>query len=155
MSNTSWYAYRRGKYVDHMGKYDFPVPLQTVGSFALRNNMSIIVYGVDADNEVIYPLRISSTLVPDRQADLLLFERDRVHHYTIIRNFSRLVGRKLSSHERRPLLYTIYTRLLEPGVVGCSCSRLLPCAKDQISRGPEVSIHQYPETTASTVCNIG
>ena len=25
------------------------------------------------------------------------------------------------------------TRLLEPGVVGCSCSRLLPCAKDQIS----------------------
>ena len=40
----------RGKYVEHMGKYDFsslhiPTPLQAVGSFALRNNMSINVYG--------------------------------------------------------------------------------------------------------------
>ena len=34
----------------------FSVPLSTVGSFALRNNMSINVYGVDDDNEVIYPL---------------------------------------------------------------------------------------------------
>ena len=35
-------------------------------------------------------------------------------------------------------------------IVGCSCFRLLPCAKDQISQGPALSIHQYPETTAST-----
>ena len=43
-------ADRRLKYVEHMGKYDFssfsfPVPLQAVGSFALRNNMSINEYG--------------------------------------------------------------------------------------------------------------
>ena len=56
--------------------------------------MSINVYGVDDDNEVIYP----STLVPDRHVDLLLFERYRVHHYATIMNFSRLVGRQLSSH---------------------------------------------------------
>ena len=53
------HADRRGKYVEHMGKYDFyplhfPVPLQAVGSFALRNNMSINVYEVDDYNEVIY-----------------------------------------------------------------------------------------------------
>ena len=53
-------ADRRGKYVEHMGKYEFsslhfPVPLQVVGSFALGNNMSINVYGVNDDNEVIYP----------------------------------------------------------------------------------------------------
>ena len=43
------------------GEYDFsslsfPVPHSSVGSFALRNNMSINVYGVDDDNELIYPL---------------------------------------------------------------------------------------------------
>ena len=60
--------------------------------------MSINVYGVDDDKEGIYPLRISSTLVPDRHVDLQLFERDGVQHYTAIRDFSSLVGRQLSSH---------------------------------------------------------
>ena len=86
-----------------MGKYDFstlpfPVTLQAVGSFTLRNNMSINVYGVDDDNEVIYPLRVSYTIVSDRHVDLLLFAQDGVQHYTTIRNFSRLVGRQLSKH---------------------------------------------------------
>ena len=96
-------ADRRGKYVEHMGKYDFsslsfPTPLQSVGPFALRNNMSINVYGVDDDNKVNYSLRVSSTLVPDRHVDLLLSECDGVQHYTTIRHFSRLVGRQLSNH---------------------------------------------------------
>ena len=97
------HADREGKYVEHMGKYDssslvFPVPFQSVGSFTQINNMSINVYGVDDDHEVIYPLRVSSTLVPDRHVDLLLFQRDGVQHYATIRNFSRLVGRQLSNH---------------------------------------------------------
>ena len=91
------------QYAEHMDRYDFPslsfpVPLQVVGPFALRNNMSINVYGVDDDNEVIYPLRVSSTLVPDRHVDLLLFEHDGVQPYTTISDFSRLVGRQLSNH---------------------------------------------------------
>ena len=91
-------ADRRGKYVEHMSKYDFSslsfsTPLQAVGPFALRNNMSINVYGVD---EVIS--RVSSTLVPDRHVDLLLFEHDGVHHCANIRDFNRLVGRQLSNH---------------------------------------------------------
>ena len=86
-----------------MGKYDFsslsfPTPLQSVGPFALRNNISLNVSGVDDDKEVIYPLRVSSTLVRDRHVDLLLFERDGVHHYATIRHFHRLVGRQLSNH---------------------------------------------------------
>ena len=95
-------ADRRGKYVEHIVKYDFspllfPVPLQAVGSFALRNNMSINVYWEDDDNERIYPLRVSSTLVPGH-VDLPLFEYGGVQHYTTIRNFSSLVGRQLSNH---------------------------------------------------------
>ena len=43
-----------------MGKYDFssprfPVPLSSIRSFAATNNLSINVYGVDDDKEVIYP----------------------------------------------------------------------------------------------------
>ena len=97
------HADRRGKYIEHMGKCDFsslsfPTPLQSVGPFALGNNMSINVYGVDDDNKVIYPLRVSSTLVPDRHVDLLLFERDGAQHYATTTDFSRLVGRQLSNH---------------------------------------------------------
>ena len=96
-------AHRRLKYAEHMGRYDFsslpfPSPLQSVGTFALRSNMSINVYGVDDDKEEIYSIRVSSTLVPDRHVDLLLSERDGVHHYTTIMVFSRLVGRQLSNH---------------------------------------------------------
>ena len=40
------------------------------------------MYGVDDDKKVIYPLRVSSTLVPDRHVDLLLVERNGIQHYT-------------------------------------------------------------------------
>ena len=44
-------AHRMSKYVEQVDKYDFsslsfPVPLASIGSFALANNMSINVYGV-------------------------------------------------------------------------------------------------------------
>ena len=119
----------------------FPIPLQSVRPFTLRN-MSINVYGVYDDNEVIYPLRVSSILVPGRHVDLLLFGRDGVQHYTIIIDFSRLVGRQLRNHG-----HTVHCcrRCLH------AYTRLLPCTKNEISRGPTLSIHQYPETTDSTV----
>ena len=60
--------------------------------------MSIDVYGVEDDKKVIYPIRISSALVPDRHVDLLLFEYNGIQHYTTIRNFSRLVGSQMSNH---------------------------------------------------------
>ena len=71
----------------------FPVPLSSVRSFAIMNNMSISVHGVDDDKKVIYPLRVSSTLVLDGHGDLLLIECNGIQHYTTIRKFSRLVCR--------------------------------------------------------------
>ena len=76
----------------------FPVPLSSVGSFAIANNMSINVYDIDGDKKVIYTLRVSSTLVPGRHVDLLWFERNGIQHYTAIRNFSRLVHSQMSNH---------------------------------------------------------
>ena len=76
----------------------FPVPLSSTGSFATTNNMSINVYVIDDDKKVMYPLRVSSTLVPDRHVDLVLFERNGIQDYTIIRNFSRLVRSQMNNH---------------------------------------------------------
>ena len=91
------------QYTEHLDKYDFsslhfPFPLSSVGPFATTNNMSINVYGVDDYKKVIYPFRISSTLVPDRHVDLLLFEGYGIQQYTTIRNLSRLVGSQTSNH---------------------------------------------------------
>ena len=90
-------AHRMSQYTEHISKYNFsslhfPVLLSSVGSFATANNMSIDVYGVDDDKKVIYPLPVSTTLVPDIHVDLLLFERNGIQFYTTIRNFGRLVS---------------------------------------------------------------
>ena len=133
--------HRRGMYAEHMRKYDFsslsfPVPLQAVGSFALGNNMSMNVYGLDDDNEVIYPLLVSSTLVSDRHVDLLLFEHDGVQHYTTIRNFSSLVGRQLSNyghavHCCRRCLHAYFSQeLLDAHALNCSHAQRTKFPKD-------------------------
>ena len=97
-------AHRMIKYTEHMNEHDctslhIPVPFPSVGSFASVNNMSINVYGMDDDKKVIYALRVSSRLVPDKNVDLLLFERDGIQHYTTIRDFERLVWSQLINHE--------------------------------------------------------
>ena len=131
-------AHRRVKYAEHMGRYDFsplsfPVHLQTVGPFALRNNMSINVYGVDDDNDVFYPLRVSSTLVPDRHVDLLLFEHDDVQHYTTIRDIRRLVGRQLSNHG-----HCCNQELLDVHALDCCHAQRTKFPKDPRCRFPNI-----------------
>ena len=151
--------HRRGMYDEHMGKYDFsslsfPVHLQAIGPFALRNNMSINVYGVDDDKELIYLLRVSSTLVPDRHVDLLLFEHDGVQHYTTIRNISRLIGRQLRNHGhtvhccRRCLDAYSSQELLD--------AHALDCCHAQRTKFPRTRAVDSPisRKTDSTVCSI-
>ena len=88
---------RMDKYVEHVNKYDFsylrfPVPLSSIGSFVTSNNLSINVYGIEDGKKVIYPLRVSQTIVPDRHMDLLLYECISIQHCTTIKNFSRWVS---------------------------------------------------------------
>ena len=96
-------AHCMDKYVEHIDQYDFtslpfPVPLSSIGSFAEVNNLSIDVYVIEDDEKVIYPLRVSQTVVSDRHVDLLLYECNSIQHYTTIKNFSRLVSGQLSNH---------------------------------------------------------
>ena len=146
------HADRRGKYVEHMAGYDFsslpfPTPLQSNGPFSLRN-MSINIYGVDDDKEVIYPLRVSSILVPDRHVDLLPFDHEGVQHYTTIRDISRLVARQLSSHGhivhccRRCLHAYSSQELLDAHALDCCHAQRTKFPKDPCCRF--TNIHKQP-----------
>ena len=85
---------RMSTYEEHVNKYDFPrlrfpVPLSSIGSFSKASNLSINVYGVENDEEIIHPLRVSQTVVPDRHEDLL---RMNVILYNIIVPLKTLAG---------------------------------------------------------------
>ena len=96
---------RTSKYVEHIDKYDFsslrfPVPLSSIGSFAAANNLYINVYDIEDNKKVIYPLRVSQTVVSGRQVDLLLIECIGMQHYTTITIFTtRLVSNQLRNHK--------------------------------------------------------
>ena len=94
---------RMNNYEEHVAKNDFssicfPVALSSIGSFAAKNDLSINVYGVDNDNKVIYHLRVSQTIVPNRHVDLLPYEFGGIRHYSTISKFSRLVCNQFNNH---------------------------------------------------------
>ena len=101
---------------------------------------SVNVFGADDDKKVIYPLRVSSTLVPDRHVFLVLFERNGIQHYTTLRNFSRFVGSQLGNHSHA-VYFCKQCLHANSGIVRCSRYRLLSRAMDQVSRGSEMSIN--------------
>ena len=76
----------------------FPVPLSLIASFAAKNNLSINVYGVEHGKKVIYQLRVTDAVVPESHVDLLLHGLGGIPHYSMIKNFGRLVSRQLSNH---------------------------------------------------------
>ena len=91
--------------------------------------MSINVYGVDDDKKVIYPFRISFSLIPDKHVDLLLIECNGIQHNTAIRNFTRLVSRQMSNYGHtvyccKQCLHTYKTReLLDAHATACCHSQ--------------------------------
>ena len=81
---------RMGNYVEYASNYDFsslclPVPLFPIASFAVKNNLSINVYGAEDEKKVIYPLRDTDVVVADRHVDLLLHELGGIRHYSTIK----------------------------------------------------------------------
>ena len=132
---------RMENYAMHAGKYDFsplrfPVPLSSIASFATKNNLSINAYGVEDEKKVIYPLRVTEAVVADRHVDLLLQERNGIHHYSTIKNFSRLVSGQLSNHDHttyccKRCLHAYSTKelLAAHSVDCCHVQRTTPWAK--------------------------
>ena len=76
---------------------DFPVKLKDIPKFENQNPTlpGINVFSVN-DNNKIYPLRLSQK-DPQKSIDLFLFSKDEKQHYSLIKNFSRLVRSQITS----------------------------------------------------------
>ena len=80
---------------------DFPVKIKDIQKFENQNSdlPGINVFSVD-DNNKIYPLRLNEK---DRQKtiDLFLFSEGEKQHYSLIKNFTRLVRSQITSEKRK------------------------------------------------------
>ena len=76
---------------------DFPVKLKDIPKFENQNPdlPGISVFSVN-DNNKIYPLRLNQK-DPQKSIDLFLFSKDEKQHYSLIKNFSRLVRSQITS----------------------------------------------------------
>ena len=88
----------------------------------------------------------------ERHVDLLLFERGSVHHYTTIRNFSRLVSSQLNTNEH--VTYCCRQCLHSQSSQELLDAHAIDCSPVQTPEFPERSIHQLSEITVSAVCGI-
>ena len=77
---------------------DFPVKVKDITKFENNNPYlpGINVFSVN-DNDKIYPLRHNQKNC-QKSIDLFLFSEDEKQHYSLIKNFSRLVRSQYTSH---------------------------------------------------------
>ena len=77
-----------------LGDVKCPVQIKDIPKIENLNKLRINVFGLD--KEEVYPLYISSKENED-VVNLLVLENEETHHYTLIRNFSRLMS-DLTNH---------------------------------------------------------
>ena len=82
---------------------DFPVKLKDITKFENQNPdlPGINVFSVN-DNKKIYPLRLNQKDC-QKTIDLFLFSKDENYHFSLIKNFSRLVRSQITSDTTRKL----------------------------------------------------
>ena len=89
-----------GKYENDLNfkGIDFPVQLKDITTFENQNPdlPGINVFSIN-DNNKIYPLRLNQK-DSQKSIDLFLFSKDEKQHYSLIKNFSRLVGSQIASN---------------------------------------------------------
>ena len=80
---------------------DFPVKLKDITKFENQNPdlPGINVFSIN-DNNKIYPLRLNQKEL-QKTIDLFLFSKDEKQHYSLIKNFSRLVRSQITSDMRK------------------------------------------------------
>ena len=80
---------------------DFPVKLKDITKFENQNPHlpGINVFSIN-DNNKIHPLRLNQKDL-QKTIDLFLFSKDEKQHYSLIKNFSRLVRSQITSDMRK------------------------------------------------------
>ena len=93
------------KYTDIAHELDltdcsWPMTIDSIGNFEVRNNFSINVFGLNEKGDKVIPVRISTN--SDKQAirtiDLLYIRTDDNSHYVLIKDLSRLVRSQVTAH---------------------------------------------------------
>ena len=76
---------------------NFPINVKDIQKFENQNLdiPGINVFSVN-DNNKIYPLRYQKDA--KKSIDVFLFSEDENHHYSLIKNFSRLMRSQITSH---------------------------------------------------------
>ena len=103
----------------------FPVSLKDITNFEKQNPSipRINVFSLD-DNNKLYPLRINKKDC-QKSIDLFLYSKDGKQHYSLIKNFSRLVRSQKTKDSRKMFIckkcFTHYTKeeLLEKHINYC------------------------------------
>ena len=79
----------------NMKGIDYPVSLKDIDEFEKHNpSVSITVFGYDGKS--VYPLRNSDNTERDHNIVLMLIEENRVKHYCLVKNPSRLLTSQVS-----------------------------------------------------------
>ena len=111
---------------------NFPVKVRDITKFENNNPdlPGINVFSVN-DNNKIYPLRISQKDC-QKSIDLFLYSEDEKQHYSLIKNFTRLVRSQYTSHRsskiyicKRCLTHFTKEDLLEKHISYCSKNEIV------------------------------
>ena len=79
---------------------EYPVSLKDIDKFEKQNpTISITVLGYNG--EIVYPLRNSDNMNREHKIVLTLTEKDRVKHYCLVKNVSRLLSTQVSKHKEK------------------------------------------------------
>ena len=106
---------------------DFPAKLKDITKFENQNQNlpGINVFSVN-DNNKIYPLKLNQK-DSQKSIDLFLFSKDEKQHYSLIKNFSRLVRSQITSHSssklhicKKRLTHFTKLHLFEKHITYCS-----------------------------------
>ena len=84
----------------NMEGIEYPVSLKDIDKFEKQNpTISITVLGYNG--EIVYPLRNSDNMNREHKIVLTLIEKDRVKHYCLVKNVSRLLSTQVSKHKEK------------------------------------------------------
>ena len=82
----------------NMEGIDYPVSLKDLNKFE-KQNPTIFITVLGYEGKSFYPLRNSVFMDRDYNIILLLIEKNKVKHYSLVKNLSRLLSSQASNHD--------------------------------------------------------
>ena len=103
-------AERPSKYENYLSQFDvtgiqWPMDIKRIHRFEKQNQLSINVYKADMKKKAVWPIRISKRR-DSNPINLLLLSDNGMSHYTLIKNFDKLLSR--GTHPKTYCFYCLH-----------------------------------------------